>query len=327
MNVLFLHRARSFGGFSFEELFSTIKKHITKFSYQDFYDKTYSSFVKNLKAIKKIDADVIHITGGLGYYALFLPTKKTILTVHDTNHYEHDLSGFKKWLFGHLFYKIPYKNTSFITTVSEHTKSRLIELFSFDERRIHVIHNCYPEDFSVKEKKELAPAVKILQIGTKKNKNLDRLIDALKGLNIELTIVGKISGEIKIKLEQTNINYINKTNLTHKEIYNEYVNTDIVSFISLHEGFGLPIIEANAVGRAVITSNISSMPEVGGKAAHYINPYDTNDIKEGILRLINDDEYRNQLIKDGLINIKRFTPEKKAAEYEELYQSIIIKNQ
>ena len=96
MKILFLHRAKSFGGHSFEELFTTIKQHLNNCIYEDFYDKTYPSFWRNLKALKKIECDVIHITGGIGYYALFSPSHKTILTVHDTNHYEFDLKGIKK---------------------------------------------------------------------------------------------------------------------------------------------------------------------------------------------------------------------------------------
>ncbi len=323
MKVLFLNRSKSFDGFSFESLFTTIKNHLISFKYQDFYDKTYPTFQKNIKAIKKIRADVIHLTGGLGYYSLFLPTKNTILTIHDTNHYEHDLKGLKKWLFGLLFYKIPYRNTYSLTTVSNHTKSRLIKLFGFKENKIVVIPNCYPDDFKASPKKHLNKSIKILQIGTKENKNIIRLINAIVGLDVQLTIIGKLSPKLISLLERNKINYINKYNLNRKGIYREYINTDIVAFISLYEGFGLPIVEANAVGRAVITSKTSSMPEVGGNAAHYVNPYDVDDIKDGIVKVINDNEYRNQLISNGYRNIEKYNPIEIARKYEQLYQKII----
>jgi glycosyltransferase involved in cell wall biosynthesis len=56
-------------------------------------------------------------------------------------------------------------------------------------------------------------------------------------------------------------------------VINEYNKSDILAFVSTSEGFGMPILEANAVGRVVVTSNITSMPEVANNAAHYVNPF------------------------------------------------------
>ncbi|MBL4593616.1 MAG: glycosyltransferase family 4 protein [Flavobacteriales bacterium] len=323
MKILFLHRSKSFGGFSFETLFETIKEHLTTCQTEDFYDKTYSSFWKNLKEIRRIKCDVIHITGGIGYYAFFLPTHKTMLTVHDTNHYEFDLKGFKKWIFGYLFYKLPIANVKYVTVVSEHTKSRLIKLFGIPEYKICVIHNCYSNNFEGNVRKELNSPVKILQIGTKANKNIPRLINAIKGLNVELSIIGKLNEKLIEQLKKQDIKYLNKINLSNSEIYNEYKKCDIVAFVSLREGFGLPIIEANAVGRAVITSNISSMPEVAANAACIIDPTSEKEIREGIQKIIKDTTYRNQLITNGFENIKRFNPTLIAKKYETLYLKLI----
>lgn len=85
------------------------------------------------------------------------------------------------------------------------------------------------------------------------------------------------------------------------------------TFPSLFEGFGLPILEAQACGCPVLTSNISSMPEVAGKGAIYVDPYNTSDIVKG-MRKINNQETRNKLIKKGFENIKRFSWDKCAEE-------------
>lgn len=322
MKILYLNRAKSFGGFSFEELFFTIKKNLIRCEVVDFYDKTYSSFWKNLKVIRKIKCDVIHITGGIGYYALFLPTKKTILTVHDTNHYEFDLKGIKKWIYGWLIYRLPIMNVKYVTVVSKHTKNNLIRFFGINEAKIKVIPNCFPEEFKENIKNILSKPTKILQIGTKPNKNIKRLIEAVKELEVELIIIGKLSVELLELLKESKINYINKYNLTREEIYLEYVNCDIVAFVSLREGFGLPIIEANAVGRAIMTSNISSMPEVAGNSAHLVNPMNVDEIRNGIIKLTENDEYRNQLIANGIENAKKYSPNLIANYYQKLYLEI-----
>ena len=97
----------------------------------------------------------------------------------------------------------------------------------------------------------------------------------------------------------------------------------MVVFVSTYEGFGLPILEGNAVGRPVITSNISSMPEVAGDAACLVNPFDEAEIRNGVLKVIKESSYRQELVAKGLINVKRFRPEEIAKQYAELYKDII----
>tara|TARA_R110001592_G_scaffold294462_2_gene564267 strand:- start:912 stop:1892 length:981 start_codon:yes stop_codon:yes gene_type:complete len=323
LKILYLHRSKEFGGYSFEELFTTIKNNIKNCEIVDFYDKTFNGFFKNISAVKKINTDLYHITGGIGYYSIFLPTKKTILTIHDTNHYEEDLKGLKKWVFGYLIYKLPYSNSKFITVVSNHTKNRLIKLFKFNPNKIRVIPNCYPINFKYSEKKTDDSIFKILQIGTKKIKNLERLIFALEGLNVELTIIGKVNNKISTLLKENDINWVNKFDLNQEEIYTEYKNTDLVTLISLCEGFGLPIIEAQVIGRPVITSNKCSMPEVANDSAHIVDPYNIEEIRFGIEKIINDDNYRNLLIEKGLKNAANYSPNHIASLYENLYQEIL----
>jgi glycosyltransferase involved in cell wall biosynthesis len=85
----------------------------------------------------------------------------------------------------------------------------------------------------------------------------------------------------------------------------------------------MPILEAQATGRPVITSNLSSMPEVAGDGACLVNPYDVNSIKEGIQKVISDNHYRQQLITNGLKNVKRFNPKTVAGQYESLYKKLM----
>jgi glycosyltransferase involved in cell wall biosynthesis len=88
----------------------------------------------------------------------------------------------------------------------------------------------------------------------------------------------------------------------------------------------MPIIEANAVGRPVITSNRTSMPEVAGDAALIVNPEDLGEIKSAILSLIENESLRNDLIQKGLKNVERFSAKAIAAKYTQLYERIVQTN-
>ena len=124
-------------------------------------------------------------------------------------------------------------------------------------------------------------------------------------------------------MENSGIKYSSKSGLSIDEIYKEYKESDLLLFASTYEGFGLPIVEAQAVGRVVITSSLWSMPEVAGDAACIVDPFDINSIKDGVQRIINDSSYREQLINAGFKNIKRFQVENIAKQYESLYCEIL----
>lgn len=96
----------------------------------------------------------------------------------------------------------------------------------------------------------------------------------------------------------------------------------MVMFVSTFEGFGLPVIEAQGTGRPLITSNIQPMKEVAGDAAYFADPFDTSSIRNGVLKIIHDQHYRQSLIEKGLMNVKRFAPEKIAMQYQELYKKV-----
>jgi glycosyltransferase involved in cell wall biosynthesis len=112
-------------------------------------------------------------------------------------------------------------------------------------------------------------------------------------------------------------------NLTRSEIVQQYESADMIVLPSTIEGFGLPILEANAVGRPVVTSNLSSMPEVAGDAACLVDPYDVESIRAGITRVLKEVQYRDDLVTNGLLNVQRFRANLIAAEYLRLYRRVI----
>jgi glycosyltransferase involved in cell wall biosynthesis len=121
------------------------------------------------------------------------------------------------------------------------------------------------------------------------------------------------------------LEYSNVVNISDKELIKEYKNCDLVIFASTYEGFGLPIVEAQATGRAVITSNVCSMPEVAGNAACLVDPLDPMKIRAGILKVIHNSKYRNDIVKKGLKNVSRFRAKKIAYQYASLYKEIYSK--
>jgi glycosyltransferase involved in cell wall biosynthesis len=101
-----------------------------------------------------------------------------------------------------------------------------------------------------------------------------------------------------------------------------YVDSDLLLFPSTYEGFGMPILEAQATGRAVVTSDVASMPYVAGDAACLVNPFSVDSIREGVLKVITEASYRDDLVAKGLENVYRFRPEVIVNSYFDLYREI-----
>jgi len=276
--------------------------------------------LKNIRFVLQFNRQLSHITGHDHYLLWFPFAKKVILTIHDVEALKRK-SGFKKWLFKKLWFDIPIRNAKVVTTISKFSKSEILSLGNY-RTPIKVIHNplTLPLSFSPQAFNSKEP--RILHLGIKKNKNLARTVQALKGVKCHLIIIGNPDTELLNLLKIDDILHTIRTNLSQEQVIEEYKNCDLVSFVSTYEGFGLPIIEAQAVGRSVITSNVASMPEVAGSGALLVDPFSVEEIRNGILKIINDSELRESLIARGLENIKRFEPAAIAEQYRELYETI-----
>lgn len=272
-------------------------------------------------AARKAQGDVNHVTGDTHYLTFFLDRQRTVLTVADLVSLER-LRGIKRWLLWLLWYWLPVKCSCKVVTISECTRAALLKSVRCSPAKVQVIHCPVSSEFQPKPSQWNAACPRILHIGTTPNKNIDRVAEALSRIQCCLVVVGPMTPAQVAVLIQHGIKYENPVGLSRAALVEEYAKSDLLLFVSTYEGFGLPIVEANAVGRPVVTSNLSSMPEVAGAAACLVDPYRVEEIRAGVLKVMGDVEYREQLIAAGHVNAKRFRAESVAAQYAALYREV-----
>lgn len=316
--------------FSIEILFNQIRANLPKEveSVTEIANYYSNGFFKRLYIT--IDAvfkqgDVNHITGDINFISLFLKKRKTIITFLDLRVLQHPNPITRKIL-AFFWVKMPVWRSGYITTISAATKKTLLNYMEIEESKVRVMYIPVADLMEYTPKKFDKENITILQIGTKKNKNVLRLIEAIKDISCKLEIVGVLDSEQLELLNKHKINYVNSVNISNEELKEKYIQSDLLAFVSTHEGFGMPIVEAQLVGRPVITSNLLSMPEVSGNGACIVNSYNVEEIKNGILKIINDDVYRETLIKNGLENAKRFDVKIISNQYADLYREIYNRN-
>lgn len=327
MNVTYYNRPKMKGAFSEEAVFRIIKNELEdKIQIRDYYCRPKWARTYSLLDAFKYQGSVNHITGDVFHLTLGINGKKTILTVHDIGHYERTLTGLKKYIFKFFWYELPLKKARYITTISEFTRLKLLEHTSIDPNKIRVIYNPSPPDFIYHQNSFDQDKPWVLQIGSGSHKNLGRLIEAVDGLDFRLILIRKKDNEIEKDLKKRGIQFQWYENISRQKVYECYKVCDIVFFASEYEGFGVPILEAQAVGRPVITSNIASMPEVAANGALLVDPTSIGEIKEALLRIQQSEELRSRLVDNGRENLKRFSPKKIANDYLKLYHEICNNN-
>lgn len=203
------------------------------------------------------------------------------------------------------------KESKLIIAVSHSTKRDIVRLLGIPEEKIKVVYEGISEKFKVQSSKLKVEEVKkkykiegdyFLAFAGPKRKNLERIKKALRGYNLFIV------GQPKVEEDDLPILYSGSLGLV---------------YVSIYEGFGLPILEAQACGCPVITSNISSMPEVAGEGAVLVNPFSIKDIRKAVEKIIEDRNFKEELIKKGFENVKRFSWEKTAKDTLEVYKEAI----
>lgn len=267
--------------------------------------------------------NVFHITGDVQYVACLMNPENTILTIHDcvTLHNE-SIPKWFKWMVYNFWYEKPLRRLHKITCISEATRRDLIHFFPWIQEKLVVVPNPVGSEFQYTPKVFDNTCPTILHIGTRNNKNIERVIESLEGIHCKLLIIGKLSNEQSMLLQKYKINFENRFHISDEEILSAYKNADIVSFPSLFEGFGMPIIEGQTIGRPVLTSQIEPMCSVAGDGAVLVNPESIVSIRSGFKKLIADNDYYESVIKLGRMNSMKYTIESIANNYLNLYKHI-----
>lgn len=324
--VFFQRKPRKYGNFSLEFIFEDVRSRlpqsieskvaISKYESNGIWKRIYNAFEASFR-----QGDVNHVTGDVNFLANYLKKNKTVLTILDCVAMTNS-TGFKRWFYKKFFLEMSVRRAKYITVISEATKQEVLKYVDYPEEQIIIVPVAISERYHYAPKEINVEKPRLLHVGLAPNKNLERLVEAIAGIPCHLSIVGKLSDEHKAKLDQHKIDYSYAFNISDEEMVQQYVDADILTFVSTYEGFGMPIVEANVVGRPVLTSNVSSMPEVAGDAACLVDPFDVNSIRKGLLKIIQDDEYRNNLIEKGKVNAQRFNPGFIAKMYLDIYEKI-----
>ncbi len=318
---------RPFGhNFSIERVFATVRRALPpSLAYRvavcPYNGTNPFKLAYNLFSALRRQSRVNHITGDIAYLAWLLPARRTILTVHDCVGMIR-LRGWRRRLYRWLWLSLPARRCALLTVISAQTKRELIAYTGCTEEKIRVVPDPVGPEFQPSPRSFCAARPVVLQVGTGFNKNIGRVAQALRGIRCELHIVGALRDQDRLQLDQNAIRYRVSCGLSDQAMVHAYQTCDLVIFASAYEGFGMPIVEANAVGRPVVTSNIEPMTSVARDAACFVDHQDPASIRRGVLRVIRDPAFRESLVRNGWQNVERFRAPVVAAAYAALYREL-----
>ena len=303
-------------------------------------DLIWLNFILPFQA-KRRKIEVLHMPV---FYAPLIKPCHIVLTIHDMIWFDHP-EYFPVWQrhFMKAFVPLAVKRSDAIIAVSTSTKNDIVEKLGISPNKIHVTHLGISDQFRIIEKSEVQKVKSkynidkyILVVGSvEPRKNLKRILEAFLQINrnnpdVFLVHVG--SGMWKSESVFKDIERLGLVdsirflwNLPQKDLAALYNGALFLAFPSLYEGFGLPVIEAMACGCPVITSNISSLPEVSGDAALLVDPYDISQIAQAMKSFLCDSSFRKEYSEKGIARAREFSWEKCARLTLEIYQKVNAK--
>jgi glycosyltransferase involved in cell wall biosynthesis len=311
---------------------------------ESFWDKKLSAYWRYAAITKQLKRDGIQVFHGLSNeipQGLAKANIASVVTIHDLI-FEKLPSHYKP--VDRLIYRSKFKSAceraEAVVAISEQTKQDLIELYGVDQDKIKVIYqDCNPvfkEPTEVSKKAEIRKLYGlegpyILSVGTlEERKNQLRLTEAfaqLKNKDFKLVLVGKPTAYVKKILD-----FITKNHLQDRVILLHHVPTEhlpalyqqaaVFAYISIYEGFGIPVLEALHSGTPVIAAKGSCLEEAGGPGGLYSDPNNTDDISNQLQILLDDSGLRQSLVDAGKVHAKKFSGRIISSQLMELYKAV-----
>ena len=268
------------------------------------------------RKIQQSDAEVF-------YSPTFIPPLYSkmsfVFTIHDLMHLFHYSQLHKeyyRWVIGPLS-----KKAKKIITVSEYSKSLLVEKLGIPSDLIRVIYNGVGENFLSNEREFEMDRPYFLYVGNRRNyKNIPAMMEAFSRAAIPKDFIFALSGNSDPELEtliqslgiESRVRFLGM--IPEIDLPAVYKGAHATLFVSKMEGFGLPIVESMASGTPVLTSSTSSLPEVAGGAAICVAPDEVKAIQQGIEMLVNDEKAYLYCVEKGLERAREFSWEKTATQ-------------
>jgi glycosyltransferase involved in cell wall biosynthesis len=288
------------------------------------------------RLLKKHKIDIVH---SLGYVCPVFVRCPSVVTIHDLNFLAlRDTLPLSKKIFLRLFATQSARRSSRVITISEFSKKEICSRLKINEKKVIVTHEAPKEKAqgdiseewaSLELKYGLHDPYLVAFAGGGKHKNIKRLIESFADVSKDcpqnLVLIGRNLSDADIS--DPKIQFIR-----HRIILTGYVpenhilpilgHADLFVMPSMYEGFGLPVVDAQAAGTAVACSAIGSLPEIAGKGAVYFDPFDIGSIASAIRGCLSDGELRSKLRLLGSENVKRFSWKETTLKTMEVYYDI-----
>jgi glycosyltransferase involved in cell wall biosynthesis len=254
-----------------------------------------------------------------------------VFTIHDLIHlHVPGKARIGKKIYYEMFIKPAAKKAAKILTVSDFSRRDILEWSGLPPEQVVVAGNGISSVFTPDGVKYEPGFPYLLHVGnTKDHKNVGRLVEAFAQANIDKNIrllcTGNLNGQILKIIRKRGLEnrVISHTNLSEQQLSSYYRGALGVTFPSLFEGFGLPVLEGMASGVPVLTSDTTALPEVAGDAAILVDPHQVDAIAYGIEKLANDTALRTRLVEKGLGRARLFSWDETALRIQQILDSSI----
>ena len=319
---------------SIRRSFTPLINEISKLEDVSVFELPYSgsnpiNLLKNILFIKKHSSKhgINHLIGDAQYGIIGLIGRISVLTIHDDYAIIKARRGWIDKIYKYIFWLwIPIRVADKILCITETTKLK-IEKYVKSNKMITLTNHCCGDMFLYQPKVLNKDCIHFLQIGTLPQKNLETTLKVLSKYTLpyRLCVIKPMTTKQYQLASALGVNYINKFGLTDQQIVEEYTKADIILFPSIYEGLGMPILEGQAVGRVVITTNKEPMKTIsGGKEAAILldNPLDTSEYMDKLVDIVDNEEKRELLIQNGRINAAKYCVTNIVESFIELYKEL-----